>query len=112
MNARAGSRVLVGCLAGLLGLAGCGGSGARPPRGAAVFDATCSTCHSLIGNESRHRVGGDLLGYRLTRPEMLELVREMPVRPALSATAIAAVSDYVLAREARGCSSGRLKRCT
>jgi hypothetical protein len=88
-------------VAGLVGLAGCGGTHARLPLGASVFDTGCRTCHSLIGNESLARVGGDLLGYRLTRTEMIEFVREMPVRHPLSQTQILAVSDYVLGLERR-----------
>ena len=37
-------------------------------------------CHSLTGRQSPRRQGGDLLALRMTRVEMLEFVREMPVR--------------------------------
>jgi mono/diheme cytochrome c family protein len=94
-------RLACGATLAAVGLAGCGG--AQPPAapGAAVFAAGCRTCHSLIGNESLHRVGGDLLGYRLGRAELLEFVREMPVAHPLTATQVAAVSDYVLGLERR-----------
>jgi mono/diheme cytochrome c family protein len=107
---RSRAAVAFAACAGLLGLAGCGGAQTPAPLGASVFAASCRTCHSLIGNESLHRVGGDLLGYRLSRPEMLEFVREMPVRRALSAAQVATVSDYVLGLERRAvarCSTGR-----
>jgi mono/diheme cytochrome c family protein len=107
---RSRAAVAFAACAGLLGFAGCGGAQTPAPLGASVFAASCRTCHSLIGNESLHRVGGDLLGYRLSRPEMLEFVREMPVRRALSAAQVATVSDYVLGLERRAvarCSTGR-----
>lgn len=92
----------VGCAAALLlGIAGCGGPGRDVSVGARVFDQGCRSCHSLAGDESLRRVGGDLLGYRLDRTQMLELVREMPVRRTLSPSEIAAVSDYVLSLERR-----------
>lgn len=100
---------MLASVAGLLGLAGCGRTQAALPLGETVFDAGCRTCHSLIGNESLGRVGGDLLGYRLTRAEMIEFVREMPVRHPLGETQILAVSDYVLRlerRESPACSGG------
>ncbi len=100
----------VGALAGVAGLTGCGSSRPGVPLGRATFASGCQTCHSLIGNESLRKVGGDLLGYRLPRTELIELVREMPARRALDAAEIAAVSDYVLGLEQRAvrrCSTGR-----
>lgn len=55
----------------------------------------------MIGNESLHRQGGDLLGYRLTRQELSEQVREMPVRRPLTQAELTAVVDYVYALEHR-----------
>src|SRR5436305_14907915 len=87
-------------LAGVL--AGCGGGArARPPGGAAVFARECSSCHSLIGNESLRRPGGDLLGYTLTRQELLLQTRQMPVRHPLSSPQLTAVVDYVAAMQQR-----------
>jgi mono/diheme cytochrome c family protein len=63
--------------------------------GAAVFDRECSACHSLVGNESLHKPGGDLVGYSLTRGELLLQTREMPVKHPLSAAQLAAVVQYV-----------------
>src|SRR5947209_118138 len=84
------------------GLAGCGSAvPARPVSGAAVFARECSLCHSLIGNESRHRPGGDLLGYTLTRRELLLQTRQMPVRESLSGAQLTAVVDYVAEMEQR-----------
>jgi len=95
-----------------LALGGCGGSHARPTitlpglspgsvSGAVVFARNCRSCHSLVGNESLHKQGGDLLGYNLTRAEMLSFTRVMPTRP-LSAAQLDAVVDYVLRAQARG----------
>jgi hypothetical protein len=64
-----------------------------------LFAEDCSACHSLIGSESLHRQGGDLLGYRFSRPDLLEFAREMPVRPPLHPAQLARVVDYVSARE-------------
>ena len=84
-------------------LASCGGSGARQPGGgAALFRQDCSECHSLIGNESLHRQGGDLVGYDLSREILAQFTREMPARRPLSADQLAAVVSYVYAAERRG----------
>jgi hypothetical protein len=67
--------VVVGAVGGPAAVAGCGGGGggggslSQTREAAAVFVRNCSACHSLIGNESRHRQGGDLVGYRLSRRE-------------------------------------------
>jgi mono/diheme cytochrome c family protein len=71
-----------------------------------VFERDCSSCHSLIGNESRHRPGGDLLGYTLTRQQLLEQTRQMPVRRPLSRPELNAVVDYVAAMQKRARSAG------
>jgi mono/diheme cytochrome c family protein len=81
--------------AGVLGA--CGGGSSRPPDGRAIFASDCSACHSLIGNESLHRQGGDLVGYRIGRPALVQLTSEMPVARPLSRAEVAAVVDYVLA---------------
>jgi mono/diheme cytochrome c family protein len=84
-------------------VAGCGGGGGPSQTGeAAVFARNCSACHSLIGNESRHRQGGDLVGYRLSRQELLEFTREMPTRRRPTSSELEAVVDYVLAIQQRG----------
>jgi Cytochrome C oxidase, cbb3-type, subunit III len=84
-------------------VAGCGGGTSttpeQTPSGAEVFSKSCTSCHSLIGNESLHRPGGDLLGYRLSREQLFEQVREMPVRHSLTKGQLAAVVDYVYALE-------------
>lgn len=85
-----------------VGLAGCGGSAPTTPvSGATVFRQECSYCHSLLGNESHHREGGDLLGYKLNRQQLLELTREMPVRHPLTRADLGAVVDYVQAVQRR-----------
>lgn len=90
------------------GISGCGGPRATQD-GRTLFDAGCRSCHSLIGNESLRRVGGDLLAYRFSRSDMIQLVGEMPVRRSLDSRQIAVVSDYVLALEhaaSRNCRGG------
>jgi hypothetical protein len=49
----------------------------------------------VIGNESLHRQGGDLLGYRLTHRQLVLQVREMPVKRPLSQAQLDAVVQYV-----------------
>jgi mono/diheme cytochrome c family protein len=94
--------VLLVCLAGL---AGCGGRATdRRPPGATVFANECAACHSVIGNESLHRQGGDLVGYRMTREQLVEYTREMPVRHRLSPAQLSAVVDYVLELQRRNAS--------
>lgn len=101
-------------VSGVLVLLGaCGASGPprvvlpqRPAGGAVVFQRDCSSCHSLIGNESLHRPGGDLLGYTLTREQLLEQTRQMPVRTRLSDAELNAVVDYVRAMQKRARGSG------
>jgi mono/diheme cytochrome c family protein len=92
----------VALLATSVALAGCGDRHSRPQTGETVFAGNCSACHSLVGNESRHRQGGDLVGYRLSRPELLEFTREMPTRRALTSSQLEGVVDYVLAFQQRG----------
>ena len=45
--------------------------------------------------ESRHREGGDLVGYRLSRTVLLEFTREMSTRRPLTSSQLNAVVDYV-----------------
>ena len=71
-----------------------------------MFAHNCSGCHSLVGNESLHRQGGDLLRYHFSRADLLEFAREMPLRKPLSARELAAVVDYILLAE-RGAPGGR-----
>jgi mono/diheme cytochrome c family protein len=92
--------------AAALGIAGtvtaCGGAASpQPVSGAAVFVRDCTYCHSLIGNESLHRQGGDLLGYTLTRQQLLEQTRQMPARKPLTPAQLKAVVDYVQAMQQR-----------
>lgn len=65
-----------------------------------VFAHACQSCHSLIGNESEHKQGGDLLGYDFSRQELISFTRVMPTRP-LSAAELNAVVDYVLRAQAK-----------
>jgi len=83
--------------------AGCG-SGAGPPRatGRALFAENCAMCHSLTGHASSRQQGGDLLGVQMTRAQMLEFVREMPVPHRMTSAQQETVADYVRSVEARG----------
>ena len=80
-------------------MAGCGHAGSAAPSGATVFSQECQVCHSLIGNESLRKDGGDLLGYSMSRSQMTSFVREMPVRRRLSSPELRAVVDFVLRAE-------------
>lgn len=81
-------------------LTGCdSASRLRPASGKALFAESCSACHSLIGNESLRRQGGDLLGYRFNRQDLLEFAREMPVRRPLRLAQLEAIVDYVFGKE-------------
>jgi mono/diheme cytochrome c family protein len=87
-------------IAAACGVCGCG-AGASHPTGAQVFAEKCAACHSVIGNESRHRIGGDLLGYRISRRQLVQFTREMPVRKPLTRDELAAVVDYVFSLQQR-----------
>ena len=84
-------------------VAGCGSSGGtRRLDGAALFTEDCVVCHSLNGPPSPRQQGGDLVSVHMTRGEMLEFVREMPVPHRLSSSEQETVADYVRSVEARG----------
>ncbi len=100
--ARAARRALIigSCAAGAL--AGCAATSVpRRPDAAALFSQNCDSCHSLIGNESLHRQGGDLLGYHLSRAILAQFTREMPVRRPLSSDELTAIVAYVYGAERR-----------
>jgi mono/diheme cytochrome c family protein len=83
--------------------AGCGSSAGQPrATGRALFAEDCAVCHSLTGHASPRQQGGDLLGFQMTRSQMLEFVREMPISHRLSSAQQETVADYVRAAEARG----------
>jgi mono/diheme cytochrome c family protein len=87
-------------LATSVALMGCGGaSRPHPASGKALFAEDCTACHSLIGNESLRRQGGDLLVYRFSRRDLLEFAREMPVRRPLNSAQLAAIVGYVSSKE-------------
>lgn len=103
MNARSGP--ILAALAVVGAVAGCGGGASAPgppeAAGRRLFATDCAMCHSVIGNESLHRQGGDLLRYRMTREELLEFTRQMPVRRPLTQAQLTAVVDYVFALQQR-----------
>jgi mono/diheme cytochrome c family protein len=72
-----------------------------PSSGKEIFAHDCQACHSLIGNESLRKQGGDLLGLHLTSAQLLSFTRVMPTRP-LTAKQLQAVVDYVLGTQQRG----------
>ena len=80
--------------------AGCGSS--ATPSGRSVFASSCSHCHTLTGVDSPSHQGGDLLHLRLSRSQLLQFTREMPVRRPLSNAELSAVTSYVLLAERRG----------
>lgn len=86
-------------VAASVALLGCGGASRPPASGRALFAEDCSACHSLIGNESLHRQGGDLLGYRFSHRDLLEFAREMPVPRPLDPVQLTAIVDYMSAKE-------------
>ena len=91
--------LLVFCVA--MSASACGGSGQGPaaPSGRALFDHACGACHTLTGhNDPRHQ-GGDLLGFHATRPQMLQIAGEMPVRRPLSRAQLNSVVRFVMEME-------------
>jgi mono/diheme cytochrome c family protein len=82
--------------------AGCGAAGSPTPSGKSVFASSCAGCHTLTGVNSPRRQGGDLLHVHLSRADLVQFTREMPVRHPLTATEVDAVTVYVLAAEHRG----------
>ena len=91
----AGAGAGAGCWAGAAGRA----PRAAPSSGRDVFASSCSSCHSLVGNESSHKQGGDLLGFRMTRADVFSFTRVMPTAAGLSAAQLRAVTDYVFAAQ-------------
>lgn len=67
-----------------------------------MFATSCSSCHTLTGVDSPSHQGGDLLHVRISRVQLLQFTREMPVRHRLSTAELSAVTDYVLAMQRRG----------
>jgi mono/diheme cytochrome c family protein len=96
------ARAALAALAIAVVATGCGSSGGAPrPSGAALFTEDCGMCHSLTGRQSPRRQGGDLLALRMSRVEMLQFVREMPVPHPLTQAEVGAVADYVRSVETR-----------
>jgi mono/diheme cytochrome c family protein len=84
-------------------LCGCGeAGGSQLQSGSALFRESCTACHSLFGNDSLRREGGDLLGFHFSRQVWLQYAREMPVRPRLTPAQLETVVDYIMAVQHRG----------
>jgi mono/diheme cytochrome c family protein len=83
------------------GLGACGSNGSPRSAGQALFAQDCSVCHTLSGQQSPSRQGGDLLALHVGREAMLQFVREMPVRHRLRRVQLRIVADYVLTAELR-----------
>ncbi|HWF55237.1 MAG TPA: hypothetical protein VG223_11440 [Solirubrobacteraceae bacterium] len=77
-------------------MTGCGTASPRPAAAAALFHQECGSCHSLTGHDSPRQQGGDLLGLRIGRAPLLQFVREMPVRPALTPAQTRELTTYLL----------------
>lgn len=67
-----------------------------------MFARSCQVCHSLVGNDSERKQGGDLVGYRISRAALTQFTREMPVKRRLDAAELRAVVSFVRAAEQRG----------
>jgi mono/diheme cytochrome c family protein len=63
-------------------------------RGRAIFNRSCSPCHSLVGHE-QGTSGGDLVYPQLTVVVIESFTRVMPMRSALSKSDVAAVAQWV-----------------
>lgn len=101
-NYRARPGLRIAALAVAVVAAGCGSPPSQPgATGRALFAEDCAVCHSLTGHASPGQQGGDLLGFQMTRSQMLEFVREMPLPHRLSSTQQETVAGYVRAAEAR-----------
>ena len=90
----------------VVALAGCGSSQRPIPvgLGVTVFRGDCEMCHSLVGNDSERKQGGDLVGYRMSVPAMTQFAREMPSIHRLTRAELKSVVGYVesVERRARG----------
>jgi mono/diheme cytochrome c family protein len=75
---------------------GCGGQHASDGR--AIYDRSCSGCHSLTGHE-RGADGGDLATLHLGVRDLASFARVMPVTPPLTREQALAVARYVRAAE-------------
>jgi mono/diheme cytochrome c family protein len=90
--------MLAVALAASVLLAGCGGRPAQLSRGHAIFEHSCSACHTLTGRDSS-APGGDLAQAPLSTKEIVSFVRVMPVR--LDAADVETVARYVHAAAGR-----------
>jgi mono/diheme cytochrome c family protein len=87
-------------------IAGCGGGQSQSRAhgggsGRELFTQACGACHTLSGHDDPRHQGGDLLRFHSTRPQMLQLAGEMPVRHPLTGSQLSAVVDFVISMEAR-----------
>ena len=77
-------------------------SGAGSAAGRALFTEACGQCHSVTGHNKPSQQGGDLLHFKSTRAELVQLTKEMPViHHRLTDAQVQAVVDYLRALEGR-----------
>jgi mono/diheme cytochrome c family protein len=101
--------VLVVLALAAFGLPGCGSGGAargsggaaRRSEGAAVFNRECTSCHTLSQDAPPSKQGGSLLDYRISRRQLVQFTREMPVRHPLTPRQLSDVVDYLEGVERR-----------
>jgi mono/diheme cytochrome c family protein len=97
---RARRRIWLPAAASAVLLVGCGGSHPRAsPSAHVLFGEACGACHSVSGSSSPRQQGGDLLRFRASRTQFLQLAREMPVRRHLTDTELRAVVSYLIGIE-------------
>ena len=83
----------------MLALAGCGGT-SQTSRGHGIFEAQCSSCHTLTGHDT-HVDGGDLAIAHLRVADIASFARVMPLKQPLSEADALAVAQYVHLRSQR-----------
>jgi mono/diheme cytochrome c family protein len=88
-------RIVAAAAAAVL-LTGCS-SGRSASGGRAIFERSCSRCHTLAGRDT-NATGGDLRVGRLTVADIASFARIMPVHPPLDAAEARAVARYVASR--------------
>lgn len=83
----------------MLALAGCGGT-SQTSRGHGIFEAQCSSCHTLTGHDTSAD-GGDLAIAQMRVADIASFARVMPLKQPLSRADALAVAQYVRLRASR-----------